>query len=91
MSALTPVCPHCQSRYRQTKAGRGGNGNQRYQCQDCKRYYVAVNRRYRYPVAVRQEAANLFRQGLCCREIARRLSVNHQTIANWVEAHRPEY
>lgn len=83
-TASTPICPACRSRHRQTKAGRTTSGTQCYQCQDCKRHYCAENRRYRYPLALRQQAANLYRDGISLRQIARRFSVNHQTVINWV-------
>lgn len=83
---VEPVCPGCHSRHRQTKAGHTASGTQRYQCQDCKRHYCAENRRYRYPLALRQQAANLHRQGLSLRQIARAFSVNHQTVTNWIRA-----
>ena len=62
------------------------NGNQRYQCQDCKRFYMSENRRYRYPASLRQRAVELYCSGIRLREIARMLSVNHQTIAKWIDA-----
>lgn len=84
MTEYKPVCPCCQSRHRQTKAGRTVYGNQRYQCQDCKRYYCEENRRSRYPVSLRQEALRLLADGMSLRQIARTLCVNHQTVINWV-------
>lgn len=84
MNSFTPVCPTCRHSHRQTKAGIAVNGNQRYQCQDCKRYYVKENRRYRYPVELRQRAVEMYREGLRCRQIARELELNHQTVINWI-------
>ena len=80
-----PICPACRSRHRQTRAGRTASGTQRYQCQDCKRHYCAENRRYRYPLALRQQAICLYRDGRSLRQIARLFSVNHQTVINWVK------
>jgi len=80
-----PVCPACRSKYRQTKAGRTSHGTQRYQCQDCKRHYCAQNLRYRYSLAVREQATHLYATGISLRQIARMLSVNHQTVDNWIK------
>ena len=84
MIAFQPVCPLCNGEHRQTRAGLAVNGNQRYQCQDCKRYYVQENRRYRYPVELRRKAMEMHASGSGCRQIARELYVNHQTISNWL-------
>ena len=86
MDDYVPVCPACRTSHRQTKAGKATNGNQRYQCQDCKRYYVQDNRRFRYPENVRQRALELHTMGMALRQIARELCVNHQTVANWLGA-----
>jgi transposase-like protein len=79
-----PVCPACHSKHRQTRAGRTSTGTQRYQCQDCKRHYCVENRRFRYPLAMRRQAAGLYRSGFSLRQIARKFSVNHQTVVNWI-------
>ena len=86
MVTMNPVCPLCRSAHRQTRAGRAANGNQRFQCQDCKRFYTYENRRYRYPITTRQKAVELYCEGIHVREIARLLDVNHQTIAKWIDA-----
>jgi transposase-like protein len=83
---VVPVCPACHSRHRQTRAGRTATGTQRYQCQDCKRHYCAENRRYRYPLELRQQAASLYQNGYSLRQIARTFAVNHQTVTNWVRS-----
>ena len=83
-AGATPVCPACHCKHRQTKAGRTSTGTQRYQCQDCKRHYCAENRRFRYPLALRQQAACLYESGIPLRQIARMFSINHQTVVNWV-------
>lgn len=82
----TPICPACGCRHRQTKAGRTGTGTQRYQCQNCKRHYCAENRRYRYPLELRKQAASLYANGQSLRQIARTFSVNHQTVVNWIRS-----
>ncbi len=85
-----PICPACRSRHRQTRAGRSASGTQRYQCQDCKRHYCAENRRFRYPLALRQQAVRLYANGHSLRYIARTFAVNHQTVNNWVRSDRDE-
>lgn len=82
---VRPVCPACGSRFRQTRAGKTLYGDQRYQCQDCKRYYSMHNRRYRYPEDVRRKAVDLREAGCSLRQIAQQLAVNHQTVSNWVK------
>jgi transposase-like protein len=84
MSTYTPTCPDCKHCHRQTKAGFATNGNQRYQCQDCGRYYVRENRRFRYPADLRAKAVEMHSGGLAYRRIADLLAVNHQTITNWI-------
>ena len=84
MTTYEPSCPICKGIHRQTKAGLAVNGNQRYQCQDCKRYYVQENRRYRYPAELRRKATEMYAAGMRYRQIARELCVNHQTVANWI-------
>jgi transposase-like protein len=84
MNSFTPTCPTCRHSHRQTKAGLAVNGNQRFQCQDCKRYYVKENRRHRYPAELRQRAVELYLSGRPCRRIARELQLNHQTVMNWI-------
>lgn len=84
ISTPKPVCPDCHGFHRQTKAGMAVNGNQRYQCQDCKRFYVGENRRFRYSADVRAKAVEMHSNGLAYRHIARLLDVNHQTVSNWI-------
>lgn len=81
-----PICPSCRSKYRQTKAGRTRHGDQRYQCQDCKQYYATQNRRYRYPLTLREQAIRLYREGQSLRQIASQFAINHQTVSNWIKA-----
>ena len=83
-SVSKAACPSCRSSHRQTRAGRTPSGTQRYQCQDCKRHYCVENKRYRYPLAMRQQAVCLYDSGASLREIARTFAVNHQTVVNWV-------
>ncbi len=85
-TSSNPICPACHSKHRQTKAGHTTSGIQRYQCQDCKRHYCTENRRYRYPLDIRQQAAGLHANGSSLREIARTFSVNHQTVVNWIRS-----
>jgi transposase-like protein len=81
-----PICPSCRCKHRQTKAGRTRHGDQRYQCQDCKQYYSTQNRRYRYPLPLREQAIRLYREGQSLRQIASQFAINHQTVSNWIKA-----
>ena len=85
-----PICPSCRSKHRQTKAGRTRYGDQRYQCQDCKQYYSTQNRRYRYPLILREQAIRLYREGQSLRQVASQFAINHQTVSNWIKADASE-
>src|SRR2546422_591456 len=43
-----------------------------------------------YPAETRQRAIELRLQGFTLREIGQKLDVNHQTVADWCDDHRPE-
>jgi transposase len=80
-------CPHCERTDRQNKAGQTGAGSQRYECMHCQRKYTPYPKSRGYPHSLRQQAVQLYVDGLNLRRIARHLKVNHQTVANWVQAH----
>ena len=79
-------CPLCQSDKRQIKFGRTRFGSQRHFCHACQHDYTAAPKKQGYPPEVRQQALALHVEGLSFRRIARLLSVNPQSIANWVAA-----
>jgi len=80
------TCPYCHSAVKQYKAGLNQSGSQRYECGGCGRKYTPVPHGQGYPAAVRQEALALYVDGMNLRRIGRPLKVDHQTVANWVNA-----
>ncbi len=84
---LIEPCPHCQSRLRQAKWGRTGCGSQKHRCQGCKRTYTPDPKKSGYPADPRRQAVLMSVDGLNLRRIARLLSVNHQSVANWLKAY----
>ena len=82
----TLTCPRCGSTHRQTKEGYNPTGKQRYQCQDCGRFYLLAPDPPGYPLEMRQQALRLYADGLSFRQAARHLKVNHQTVINWINA-----
>lgn len=83
-----PCCPKCRSDKRQAKAGKNGTGNPRFHCHACDKDYVLHPKPRGYPAQVRHEAVRLSVEGLSLRRIARILSVNHQSVANWIFAYQ---
>jgi LacI family transcriptional regulator len=83
---MTIVCPHCRQDNGQVKAGYS-NGKQRYKCSHCQRRYIPERRQPGYPEETRSRAIRLHAEGSKIRQIARELSVNHQTVTNWLREH----
>jgi transposase-like protein len=79
-------CPHCQSAERQVKSGFNRTGSQRLQCQTCRRQYTPEPNPLGCDEKTREAALKLYLEGNGLRRIGRLLSVNHQTVANWVTA-----
>ena len=79
-----PPCPKCGSNTRQAKAGKNGAGSPRFHCHACDKDYVLPPKPRGYPASLRHEAVRLSVEGLSLRRIARILSVNHQSVANWI-------
>jgi transposase-like protein len=77
-------CPYCQSRERQVKSGFNRTGSQRLQCQACRRQYTPEPLPLGYNDQTREQAIKLYLEGNGLRRIGRLLSVNHQSVANWV-------
>lgn len=89
-SEASPVsCPFCASKERQVKAGTN-SGIQRYKCGSCKRRYTPLAEGPGYTDEVRAQASQLHAQGKTIREIARQLSMNHQSVANWLHKQQQE-
>jgi transposase-like protein len=79
-------CPHCRSTERQVKSGFNRTGSQRLQCQSCHRQYTPVPNPLGYDDKTREAALKLYLEGNGFRRIGRLLSVNHQSVANWVNS-----
>ncbi len=81
-----PHCPYCHSNERQVKSGFNRTGSQRLQCQLCRRQYTPDPLPLGYDVQTREQALKLYLEGNGLRRIGRLLSVNHQSVANWVNS-----
>ena len=79
-------CPHCRSVERQVKSGFNRTGTQRLQCQTCRRQYTPAPNPLGYDDKTREAALKLYLEGNGFRRIGRLLSVNHQSVANWVNS-----
>ena len=77
-------CPHCQSAERQVKSGFNRTGSQCFQCQSCRRQYTPEPNPLGYDDKTGEAALKLYLEGNGFRRIGRLLSVNHQSVANWV-------
>jgi transposase-like protein len=82
-----PVCPRCHASEFQIKDGRTPAGSQRYKCKQCSRRYTPSPKESGYDEEVRLQALTLYLEGVSLREVARILSVNHQSVANWVNTY----
>jgi transposase-like protein len=71
----------------QTKAGRTRTGSQRHKCRECQRVYTPKPKPLGYPDETKREAVRLYLEGVNFRRIGRILSVNHQSVVNWVNAY----
>lgn len=80
-------CPHCLSSEPQTKAGRTRTGSQRHKCRECQRVYTPQPKPLGYPAETKREAVRLYLEGTNFRRIGRILSVNHQSVVNWVNTY----
>ena len=68
------------------KSGFNRTGSQRLQCQACRRQYTPEPLPLGYNDQTREQALKLYLEGNGLRRIGRLLSVNHQSVANWVNA-----
>ncbi len=80
------LCPYCRSAERQVKSGFNRTGTQRLQCRSCRRQYTPAPNPLGYDDKTREAALKLYLEGNGFRRIGRLLSVNHQSVANWVNA-----
>jgi transposase-like protein len=79
-------CPKCHRTERQNRAGKTGSGSQRYRCMYCKIKYTPEPKAWAYDEQTRQEALELYVDGISLRRIARHLGVHHRTVSLWVKA-----
>lgn len=49
--------------------------------------YTPEPKRHGYPEAVRQQAVQMYLDGMNLRRIGRHLGVHHRTVSLWVQAH----
>jgi transposase-like protein len=83
-------CPHCHATQRQVKGGFNRTGSQRFQCQECRRQYTPEPRPLGYDDKTKEIALKLYLEGNGFRRIGRLLSVNHQSVVNWINAFHAE-
>lgn len=80
------TCPYCEDTKQQVKAGHTRSGNQRFQCQLCRRRYTPSPRDRGYRQETKAIAVNLYLEGKGVRYIGRILGLHHQSVTNWVNA-----
>ncbi len=85
MSVSRPSCPRCSRPAGQARDGRTPAGSQRYRCRACGCRYTPAPREQGYDEDVRFRALELYLEGHSLREVGRRLNVNHQSVANWMQ------
>jgi hypothetical protein len=69
------------------KGGFNRTGSQRYQCQLCLRQYTPEPHPLGYDDKIKAMALKLYLEGNGFRRIGRLLSVNHQSVINWLNAY----
>jgi transposase-like protein len=84
MEETAVTCPRCQSKTNQMRDGYTPAGSQRYRCKSCRARYTPVGKERGYDEEIRLQALSLYLEGLSLREISRLLSINHQSVANWI-------
>ena len=82
-----PSCPRCHQDIRQNKDGFTPAGSQRYRCKLCGCRYTPQAKDRGYDEEIRFHALSLHLEGVSLRTISRILDVNHQTVANWINAY----
>lgn len=81
------TCPRCKQTTRQNKAGKTEADSQRYRCMHCGKKYTPEPKEQGYSEEIRQQALQLYVDGLGFRKIGRHLGIHHRTVALWVKAH----
>jgi transposase-like protein len=85
-----PTCSKCVTTTKIQKAGFNRGGSQRYQCQQCKGYFTPQPKPMGYDPSLREEVLTLYLEGNSMRGIAKVKRVNHQTVANWINAYHEQ-
>ena len=80
------TCPTCGETTKQHRAGTNLTGTARRECRHCGRTYTPQPKHHGHDLALRRQALQMYVDGMNLRRIARHLSVNHQSVANWVNA-----
>lgn len=80
-------CPKCRTGKKQSKFGKNRCGSQRMQCAICGTTYTPEPKQQGYCEEVREKAVRLYVEGNNFRRIGRLLSVNHQSVVNWVNSY----
>ena len=80
-------CAYCHATERQIRSGLNASGSQRFRCRVCDRIYTPAPSPNGYPDEVRRQAVKLYLEGMNLRRIGRILSVNHQSVTNWVNSY----
>ena len=68
------------------RAGYNRSGSQRLRCQSCALYFTPQRKPMGYDPVLREQALKLYLEGTSLRAIGRLLHVNHQSVANWINA-----
>ena len=84
-------CPKCAAESGQNKDGFTSSGSQRYRCKQCGCRYTPRPQQHGYDEEVRLQALRLYQDGLSLRAISRVLDVNHQSVANWINAYANQF
>ena len=81
-----PSCPSCGQTTKQRRAGTNPSGTARRECRHYGRTYTPIPNPHGYDLALRLAALKMYVDGLNFWRITRHLSVNPQTVINWVNA-----
>ena len=81
------LCPYCQAKEQQVKAGKNDSGSQRIQCRVCGRRYTPEPHEAGYPHELREQAVRLYVDGMNFRRIARHVGIHHKTVMLWINAY----
>ena len=80
------ICPHCQQKDNQVKAGLTQAGSQRYLCKLCQRKYTPEPKPMGYDETKRHQAVKMYLDGNNPRRIARQLGISQGSVSNWARA-----